>query len=108
MTLQQDVKKNWPKAKKQIEKFGKEAMIVAEKGKKELIRLSQESKLRLDFTSFELKKERLFYLIGKEFVQENCPGRQSEKLTKLIGDLNKVNEEQQSLKEKIERSKARG
>ena len=105
MTLKQDLKKNWPKAKKQLEEFGREALIVAEKGKKELVRFSKESKIRLDLTSFDLKKEHLYYLIGKEFVAENCPGKHGEKLMKLIEELNKVNRDQELLKEEIAKKK---
>src|SRR5437867_11181099 len=108
MTLQQDLKKNWPKAKKQIEKLGKEALIVAEKGKKELIRFSHESKIRLDITSLELKKERLFYLIGKEFVKEHCPGNNSETLAKFIQELETVSQQQKSLQTEMEKKKTSG
>ena len=105
MTLQQDFDRNWPKAKKQLEKFGKDALVVAEKGKKELVRFSKESKLRIDLTSFELKKEHLYYLIGKEFVQENCPGEPGEKLKKLIAEFNKASREQKMLTETLEKKK---
>ena len=101
MTLEQDLKKNWPKAKKQFEKFSKEALIVAEKGKKELVRFSKESKLRFDMTSLELKKEHLYYLIGKEFIKGNYPVPQDEKFKKMVQEVKKVNQEQKSLREEL-------
>ena len=106
MTLKEDIKKNWPKAKKQLKEFGKEALVVAEKGKKELVRISKESKLRLDLTSLELKKEHLYFLIGREFVNENCPREPGEKLKKFIDDVHRVMEEQQELKTALERKNA--
>ena len=101
MTLEQDIKKNWPKAKKEIERLSKEALVVAEKGKKELIRFSKESRLRLDLTSLELKKEHLYYLIGKEFVKANYPVAKADKLKKLMQELKKVSQEQKSLRQDL-------
>ncbi len=106
MTIQQEIKKNWPKAKKELEKLGKEALIAAEEGKKQFVRFSKQSKLRLDITSLELKKEHLYYLIGKEFVKENCPGTYGDKLKKFIDDLKQVNREQGQLKKLLESKKA--
>ena len=108
MTLQEDIKKNWPKAKKQLKVISKEAMVVAEKGKNELMRLSKESKLRLDLTSLELKKEHLYFLIGREFVNENYPKEPGEKLKKFIEEIKNVVKEQDQLKDTLEKkTKAR-
>ena len=103
MTLKQDFKKNWPKAQKQLKEFGQEALVVAEKGKKGLVRFSKESKLRINLTSCELKKEHLYYLIGKEFVKENFPSEPGEKLKKLLEEIKKVEHEEKQLKEEIEK-----
>ena len=102
MTIQQDLRKSWPKTRKQLQEFGKEALVLAERSKKEIIRLSKEGKLHLDFTALDLKKEHLFYLIGKEYVKANYPSEHTSKLKKLIAEINQINREQRSLKNAME------
>ena len=69
---QYDFKKEWEKTKEQLVKFSKEAAIVAKKGEEELIKFSHRSKLHVDSTTASLKKEHLYYQIGKEFSKIVC------------------------------------
>jgi len=56
MPKQYDFKKEWEKTRDQLTKFSKEAVAVAKKGEKELVKFSRQSKLHVDATSISLKK----------------------------------------------------
>ena len=68
MKKKYDFQKEWPKIKKQILDLSQDAMDLVKKGEKEAVRLSHEAKRHLDSTAISLKKERLLYLIGKEYI----------------------------------------
>ena len=73
----------------------------SDKGEKELVEFSRKSKLHVDTTAISLKKEHLYYLIGKEYAKENAPAQPTAKLTKLLNELKKADREQRVLKRKI-------
>ena len=100
-----DFKKEWEKTKKQMVKFSKEAAVVAKKGEEELIKFSHQSKLHIDATAASLKKERLYYLIGKEYVGAMKSGKQTAKLKKLLDEVETVDKEQNNLQGKMKSSK---
>jgi hypothetical protein len=78
---------------------------MAKKGEKELIKFSRKSKLHVDSTAINLKKEHLYYLIGKEYSSQGASQQPTAKLTKLIAELKKADKEQRSLKRKINTAK---
>jgi hypothetical protein len=101
MPMQYDFKKEWEKTRDQLAKFSKEAAKVAKKGEQELVKFSRRSKLHIDATAISLKKEHLYYLIGKEYTKENTPAEPTPKLAKLINELKKADKEQQTLNRKL-------
>ena len=103
MSGQYDFKKEWEKTRSQLAKFSKEAMIVAKKGEQELVKFSRKSKLHVDATAFSLRKEKLYYLIGKEYASAKEPEKSTPKLKKLVAELNKVNKDQQALQRKLKK-----
>jgi len=102
-----DFKKEWEKTKKQLMKFGKEASEVAKKGEKELLEFSKKGKLHVDSTAMSLKREHLYYQIGKEYVKIKDAGPQPAKLKKLIDEMNKVDRQQRQLKGKLKPARKR-
>ncbi len=107
MSAQFDYKKEWEKTKKQLIKFGQEATVLAKKGEEELVKFSQKSKLQVDVTATHLKIEKLYYLIGKEYVKTKGKA-QSAALTKHLNELEKLLKEETSLKSKLKvKSKAK-
>ena len=98
-------KKEWPKVQKQLNEFSAEAMKVLKKGEKEIIRLSEEGKVRLDATASGLKKEHLLYLIGKEFVRSGPKTVKSAKLRKLLAELKNLEAQLKVLSRKIKATK---
>ena len=101
MPTQYDFKKEWEKTRKQLTKFSQEAIEVAQKGEKELVRLSRVGKLHVDSAALGLKKERLFYLIGKEYVKANAPEKPTPQLDKFLSELKKADKEQENLQVKM-------
>ncbi|MDP8212544.1 MAG: hypothetical protein P9X22_04535 [Candidatus Zapsychrus exili] len=99
-----DFHKDWEIAKKHLVKFSKEAVKVAKKSEKEIFRLSKISKIQIDSTAAGLKKEQLYYLIGKEYIASKDPAS-SEKLKRLVEDLDKLTKKQASLKSKLKSEK---
>jgi hypothetical protein len=104
MTEQYDFKKEWPKIKKKLMEVSQEAVVLAKKGEVELIKFSQKSKLHVDAAALNLKKEKLFYQIGKEYVRLKCPGEKTGKLKSLVDELDAVSLEEKALKRKIKAS----
>jgi len=105
MPTQYDFKKEWEKTRDQLAKFSKEAVEVAKKGEKELVEFSRRSKLHVDATSISLKKEHLYYLIGKEYAGTQGAEKPTAKLTKLLKELDKADKEQRVLKRKLKLKK---
>lgn len=101
MPIQYDFKKEWEKTRSQLAKFSREAVKVAKKGEKELIEFSRKGKMHVDTTAISLKKEHLYYLIGKEYTKENASEQPTAKLTKLLNEFNRAEREQRVLKRKI-------
>ena len=96
-----DFGKEWEKTKEQWAKISKEASLVAHKSERELIKLTQKGRLHLDSTAAGLKKEHLYYLIGKEYSKVKAPVTESSHLKKLKEELKKVDREQRSIKKKL-------
>ena len=88
-----DFKKEWDKTKDQLTALSKEATKWAQKGEKEFVKISHRSKLHLDSTAANLKREHLFYLIGKEYSRIKDPARPTAKLNELMAELRSVNKE---------------
>lgn len=105
MPGQYNFKSEWEKTRNQLVKFSKEAAKVAKKGEAELIKFSRQSKLHLDATANSLRKEKLYYLIGKEYAHAPDPFQATPKLTKFLSELKKVNEAQSVLKRKLNTKK---
>ena len=105
MADKHDYRKDWEKTKKQLLKFSKEAMEVVKKGEEELIKLTKKSKFHIDSTAISLKKEKLYYLIGKEYVKAEKGPKGKEKIKKLVSESKAADKEWKELKEKIKKNK---
>lgn len=103
MTQNYDVKTEWEKTKEQLIKFGKEASELVKKGEVELVKITKQSKIQLDATTAALKKEKLYYQIGKEFVKLKNPGNLNQILKKLLEEYKTLDQEQRSLQTKLKR-----
>jgi hypothetical protein len=102
MGQQYDFREEWEKTKKKLLIIGKNAVKAAQKGEEELKKLPQIGKMHLDSTTANLKKEHLYYLIGKEYVERkvkcDCPSSQ---LKKLLDEVKSLEREQKSIGRKL-------
>lgn len=97
-----DLKKEWERTKVQLQKFSQEAAVLAKKGEKELLEFSRKGKLQLDSTAIGLKIERLYYMIGKEYVKNRRASKAtSTELDKLIKDITKLEKDHKQLQVKM-------
>lgn len=104
MPTQNDLKKEWEKTRTQLARLSKEAVKIAKRGEQELVKLSRKSKLHVDTTAIALRKERLYYLIGKEYA--NTKDQQpSPKMKQFLSDLNKAEKEQQAVNRQLKTGK---
>ena|SRR3989338_3929003 len=101
MSAHYDFKKEWERTRTELTKFSKEAIKVAKKGEKELVAFSKRGKLHVDSTALSLRKEKLYYLIGKEYVQAENHEQTTPKLQKLLNELSQADKKQQALKRKL-------
>lgn len=101
MERKQDFKKEWESIKSHLAKFAKETSELAKKGEEELGRFSQRTKLHWDTATVSLKKERLCYLIGREYIRSQNKGQPSANLNELLEEYKKLDTEEKSLKRKL-------
>jgi len=101
MSNQYDFKKEWEKTRNQLVKFSKEAVETAKRGEKELVEFSRRSKLHVDATAISLKREQLYYLIGKEYANGQSAEKPTSKLAKLVKELKVAEKEQKALNRKL-------
>ncbi|MCD4779293.1 MAG: hypothetical protein K8S27_01920 [Candidatus Omnitrophica bacterium] len=98
-----DLSKEWEMTKKHLRVFSKEAVELAKKGEKELIKFSKIGKLHVDNTAVSIKKEKLYYQIGKEYVKSKGEPQKNEELKKLVDALKNLDKEQTVIKSRIKK-----
>ena len=105
MPKEHDFKKDWEKAKKQLNLFSKEALVLAKKGEQEFIKFSHRGKLHLNSTAIDLKREKLYYLIGKEYVKANAPAQPTSAMTRWLEELERIDKEQKAVRNELKNIK---
>ena len=101
-----DFHKDWEVIKKQLTQVGQEAVKIAKQGEKEIVRISQEGKRLFDSTTLEVKREKIIYHIGQEYIKAKCPAQPTAKMQKLLEELKTVGKQQRQLKTKKKAKKA--
>lgn len=97
MPTRNDFQKEWPKIKGQLKKMSTDALVLAKRGEKEFREFSKQGKFYLDSTALNLKKEHLYYLIGKEYVNAKCPGIHSAQMRKLLEELDGLDRDSRAI-----------
>lgn len=105
MVKEHDFKKDWEKARKQLDLISKEAIVLAKKGEQEFIKLSHRGKLHLSSTAIDLKREQLYYLLGKEYVKAKAPAQPTSAMTKWLEDLERIDKEQKTVRNELKNIK---
>ena len=104
MPGQYHLKDEFEKTKNQLNKFSQEISKMAKKGEEEFVKLSRRSKLHIDSTTLTLKKEHLYYLIGREYSKLKDKGQPSDALKEFLAELEATDKEQKALQKKLKES----
>lgn len=86
---------------KELERIGTEAQKMAQEGERELKYFIHQSKLQIDKGTIALKKEHIFYLIGKQYVKDGAPAVPGAELKDLLDRLIKLEEKEQGVATEI-------
>ena len=101
MDTKYDFKKEWEKTKKQLKQLSAEALELAQKGEKELIKISRKSKWHIDSTAITLKRDRLYFLIGKAYAEIKNNSARTKELGRLIKELRSLDKEEKDIQKKL-------
>lgn len=89
----------WPLAKKEIEKGVKNAKKMLAAGEKYLRELSEKGMEKTKKTSLSLKKEKLYYDLGKAVATASSANlSQNKKASKLIAEIKTLNRQIKKIK----------
>lgn len=101
--IQKEAAKIWEQAKKSLKELGQSTVTLAQKGEKEVVKASKIGKLQLDVVSLSLKKENVFRQVGKKICDAHVKKTdlQSVKLTALLSQFDKLNNQIKSKKSQI-------
>lgn len=101
MPKEHDFKKDWQRTRQQLTQFSKEALILAKKGEQEFIKFSHRGKLHLDSTAIDLKREQLYYLVGKEYVKAKAPAQPTTAMVKFLDEIERIDKEQKAVRNEL-------
>ena len=87
--------------KKELEKFQKHLASLARVSEKELKKISQSGRLHLDSTAIHLKKEHLYYLIGREYIRVHQKRSKGNHLEKLMEEYRATQKEYELLRKQL-------
>ena len=85
------VEKIWPKTKKELEKIRENAKSLINKGESYIKTLSEKSAERTKKISLSLKKEQLYYKLGKQLVQlPKSKWNSNKKINDLVKEIKAI------------------
>ena len=96
-----NLREEFEKTKTQLNKFSQQISKMAKKGEAEFVKLSRRSKLHMDSTTLTLKKEHLYYLIGREYSKLKDKSIPSAALKEFLSELESTDKEQRALQKKL-------
>ena len=99
------INQEFRKGKLQLLEISRKAVALAKASEAQLKKLSHHGSLHFDAAALHLRLERLYYLIGKEYVKNRKSPEHSPNLVKLLKELDLVEGEYQGLKSKIKPTK---
>ena len=101
MMTQRNSEDKWEKTKEQLTQISRKALALAKASEAQLKKLSHHGSVHFDATALHLRRERLYYLIGKEYVKNRNAIPLSVRLTKFLEELDLIEKEYYSLKSKM-------
>lgn len=91
--FQKELSKLLDQAKVKFQKIGKEMGVLAKKSEKEIVKASRAGKIQLDLLGLNVRKEKLYYDIGKKAAALNAKSKlnisELEPYWKKLGSIGK-------------------
>jgi hypothetical protein len=100
MAKKKDFEQVLTDTKKQLIKLSGETMEMLKKGEKEVVKASGKAKLKFEIMLLKVKKEQLYYLLGKEAVKK----RKSAKMDKLAKEIKDIDNQILTKKRQLSKS----
>lgn len=92
--LKERILKLWARTKKDLDKALEETTSLIKKGEQHLKEMSEKSKERLELMSLKLKRENLYYKLGKAVASTSkSKWLENKKIEKLVNEIKKINRE---------------
>ena len=105
MNTKTDYKKEWATLKNGLNQFTHDASLTIKKWEDEVVKFSKKGKIHLDKGALNLKKEHLYYLIGKEYIKNEALEQTSGHLKKLVSEFKKAEAAETQLTNKLKKIK---
>ncbi len=84
----------WKRTRKDLDAVVSETSKLIKKGEKQVKEISEKSRLKLEIMNLKLKREKLYYTLGKS-IAGISPSKwtQNKKIEKIIAEIKKLNRE---------------
>ncbi len=92
--LKKEIMKAWPKAKKDLEGISRDTAKLLKKGEEYIRNLSEKTAKKAEAVVYQVKREQLYYQLGKILASSSKAKWQSSKrIDSLVGQIRKLNKE---------------
>lgn len=92
--LKEKIFKLWARTKKDLDRALEETTSLIKKGEQHLREISEKSKERLELMSLKLKRENLYYKLGKTVASTSkSKWLENKRIEKLVNEIRKINRE---------------
>ena len=99
--IQKVINEVWPKARKELEKIAKETKVLINKGEKEMVKITDKSVRGIKSVELQLKKEKLYYDLGKLIAQKSPKSwSETKKATDIVKEIKGIGRKIDTLKKK--------
>jgi len=92
--FKKELMKVWPKAKKDLENISKDTAKLLKKGESYIKNLSEKTAKKAEAVVFQVKREQLYYQLGKALA--SCPKAKwqaNKKVQSLVDEIKKLSKE---------------
>ena len=97
-TLEANLRKLWKASQKEFKHLTKETSKLLKKGEKQLRKVSAESQKKMEFINATLKREKLYYQLGRTLGSSSTANwKRSKKANALSKEIKKLSKEIRTL-----------
>lgn len=104
--IRNETKKMLQKTREGLKKMGEETSVFAKRSEKELSRIAKIGRAELDLLGLNIKKNRLYYELGKRVYHLSTQGKLTTKgLKKLCGNVGQIEKDLKARKRSVAKLK---